>query len=153
MNTVTDIEFLRRAIQAGTWERYEHPERGETLSLRVGNVAVLSLHNILAAEGVDLNRLVQNLADPALVATLMARLAKVEYQLRIATKALAGQPLPINAEPATPPHRCLLLPRDKGYEITCSACEFTYRTLDSQIAEQVAKAHVDAYSGYSGHTV
>lgn len=73
----------------GSWERYEHPEKGETLSLMMGNVAILSLHNVLTEGHMPISRFMHMMANEDVSYFLLAKVARLEQELATAVRLLA----------------------------------------------------------------
>lgn len=88
MTAMTDHEYLMHAIRNGSWERYEHPQRGETLTLQIGEFAVLSLHNILVDKDRPIDAFWATMKTPELAALLLAKVARLSYELDVAINAV-----------------------------------------------------------------
>lgn len=60
---MSDPDFIKSMIAQGSWERYEHPQKGETLTLLAGKVAVISIHEILLGAGLPATRFMEMMKD------------------------------------------------------------------------------------------
>jgi hypothetical protein len=80
---LSDPDFIKAAISKGRWERYEHPQKGQTLTLLAGNVAVLSLHEIILSGQVPAGRFMDMFRDKDqhLAFFLLAENAKLQKQM------------------------------------------------------------------------
>jgi hypothetical protein len=83
---LNDKEFLEYVFRHGTWERYEHPEKGETFTLQVGKFPILSIHNILTERTDAISYVMSELESKHMFALLLARVAKLEYQVKLLSK-------------------------------------------------------------------
>ncbi len=103
------LSALDLAIRQGKWERFEHPEKGPTLTLFLGNVHMLSIHNnLLCGEpsGTEsiralMGKMHREWIVPELLIQLSRTRAEYEAAIRV-IKELTGEQAPdsLNLEPS-----------------------------------------------------
>lgn len=135
-----DPNFLRHAIRNGNWERYEHPTKGETLTLQIGKFPVMSIHAILV-EGPDrpIEAFLDELQERETVALLLSRLAQCQEQLQIAADIIVK-----GADEETQDHRWIIAYMgDRRYSWVCSCGSRQDDISDSAMAKSLASVHVE----------
>lgn len=88
---MTAEEFIIHALKNGEWERYEHPTKGETLTLQIGKFPILSIHTVLVERRQPITQLMNMLDTKSFSIALLTQLAKITRELEVATQALADQ--------------------------------------------------------------
>jgi hypothetical protein len=118
---IDDPNFIRHALRTGTWERYEHPTKGSTLTLQIGRFPVISLHAILV-DGPQrpVESFWTDLTDRDMVALLLAKVASMQRELQIAADVIARSGA---VTPPDTPKTCetvLISMGDGSYSFVCT---------------------------------
>lgn len=139
---IKDPNFLRHAIRNGSWERYEHPTKGSTLTLQLGKFPILSIHELLVdGPAAPIDSFLRDLSrDTETQVLLLAQLAKLQRELQVATKIIAQTaPGPVSPEAK---HETLPISMGDGlysFICTCGVRRDNYTGVEA--AKLSAKEH------------
>lgn len=82
---------VEQALRTGKWERFEHPEKGDTVTLFLGNVAIFSIHNNLLYDNLQhslKSALRLEFGSESVGIALLVRNAQLEAQLNAAIERI-----------------------------------------------------------------
>lgn len=142
---LSDPNFIRHALRTGTWERYEHPTKGATLTLQIGAFPVISLHAILV-DGPQrpVESFWKDLTDRDMVALLLTKVALMQSELQIAADVIARSGV---IGPPEAPKTCetvLISMGDGSYSYVCTCGCRQDDISDPEIARMLADEHEKA---------
>lgn len=117
-------DFIEDMIRKGRWERFEHPEKGETLTLFAGKVPILSLHSVLAETRRPTTFFMDKMRDQETTVRLLVELADTRLQLASAIQLL--DEFRLRGEERDEVEKCnpIAVERETGkYKAVCTTCD------------------------------
>lgn len=137
---IEDPNFLRHALRHGTWERYEHPIKGSTLTLQIGQFPVLSIHAILVDGPQRPTEAFWNDFDAEMQVLLLAQLAKAQRELQIAAEIISRTGV-VAAPEGSPCNTMCISMGDGLYSFICTCGARRDNFVSADAAQSAAHDH------------